>query len=76
MNELETAIKSLKIEKSRDPAGLISDIFREGVIGSDLKLSLLMMFNRMKDDITIPECLRTANVTMLYKKKCKLDLNN
>ena len=76
MEELETAIKSLKTGKSRDPEGMICDIFREGVIGSDLKLSLLMMFNQMKDQVTIPEMLRTATITMLYKKNSKTDLNN
>ena len=35
-----------------------------------------MMFNTMKDNISIPECLRTANITMIHKKKCKLDLTN
>ena len=49
---------------------------KEGVIGDDLKLSLLMMFNQMKKELEIPECLRTVNVTILRKKKCKLDLNN
>ena len=71
MEELETAIKSLKTVKSRDPEGMICDIFREGVIRSDLKLSLLMMFNRMKDEVTIPEMLRTATITMLYKRTIK-----
>ena len=35
-----------------------------------------MMFNQMKDELCIPDCLRTAHVTILHKKKCKLDLNN
>ena len=35
-----------------------------------------MMFNQMKDELIIPECLRTAHVTILHKKKCRLDLNN
>ena len=44
--------------------------------GKDLKQSLLMMFNQMKNKLVIPECLRTAHVTILHKKKCRLDLNN
>ena len=43
MNELETTLKSLTTEKSRDPEFLKCDIFKEGVIGDDLKLSVLMM---------------------------------
>ena len=69
MEELEFFLKSLKVETSRNPNNWIPEIFKDGVIGSDLKLSLLMMFNRMKDNIYIPECLRTANITMLYKNK-------
>ena len=74
--ELDKAIKSLKIRKSRDPENLICDIFREGVIGTDLKYSLLLMFNRMKDYMSIPNCLKMANITMIHKKGSKLDLNN
>ena len=76
MKELEKVLKSLKVGKSRDPNNWIPDIFKDGVIGSDLKLSLLMMFNRMKDNICIPECLRTANITMLYKNKSNVELKN
>ena len=76
MEELEKVLKSLKVGKSRDPDSWISEIFKDGVIGTDLKLSLLMMFNRMKDDISLPECLRTANITMLHKSKSKLELKN
>ena len=35
-----------------------------------------MMMNRMKDEIMIPDSLRRANITILHKKSCKLDLNN
>ena len=76
MNELEKVLKNLKNEKSKDFNGYINELFKEGVVGSDLKLSLLMMFNEMKNQVTIPECLRTAHVTILHKKKCRLDLNN
>ena len=34
------------------------------------------MFNKVKDEIYLPECFRTAQITMIHKKKCKLDLNN
>ena len=69
-------LKNLKNDKSKDFNGYINELFKEGVVGSDLRLSLLMMFNIMKDNISIPECLRTANITMIHKKKCKLDLTN
>ena len=45
MSDLERALGDLKNNKSRDPEGLINEIFKKGVIGDDLKLSLLSMFN-------------------------------
>ena len=36
----------------------------------------LMMMNKIKHDMKVPECLRRANITILHKKNCKLDLNN
>ena len=76
MFELEKVLKNLKRGKSKDFNGLICELFQEGVIGTNLKESLLMMFNEMKDDMSIPECLRTAHVTILHKKNCRTDLNN
>ena len=32
--------------------------------------------NRIKKDITVPEGLRRANITILHKKGIKLNLNN
>ena len=62
--------------KSRDPDPIVCDIFKEEVIGENLKESLLIIMNKMKDETIVPECIRTANITMLHKKKSKVDLNN
>ena len=45
MNDLENALKCLKNNKARDHAGYINEIFKTGVIGSDLKNTLLIIFN-------------------------------
>ena len=76
MTELEFTLKSLTTGKSRDPEFLKCDIFKENVIGDDLKLSILMMLNKMKEKSYIPPCFKVANITMLHKKKNKLDLTN
>ena len=76
MVELEKVLKSLKNGKSKDPNNYICELFKEGAIGKDLKLSILMMMNKMKTEVTVPECLRKANITILHKKNSKLDLNN
>ena len=41
-----------------------------------MKISILMMMNKIKHDMKVPECLKRANITILHKKNCKLDLNN
>ena len=76
MTELEKVLKSLKNGKSKDSEGFICELFKEGVIGTNLKESLLVMFNNMKDELAIPECLRTAHVTILHKKNCRMELAN
>ena len=35
-----------------------------------------MMMNRVKKELIIPQCMTRANITILHKKDCKLDLNN
>ena len=39
--DIDRALTSLKNNKSRDPHNLINEIFKPGVIGDDLKFSLL-----------------------------------
>ena len=76
MIELETTLKNLTPGKSRDPDNIICEIFKEDVIGYDLNMSVLIIMNKIKKEGIVPECMRTANITMLHKKKSKVDLNN
>ena len=62
--------------KSRDPENLVTEIFKEDAIGDDLKQSIVDLMNKMKEQLVIPECMRTANITMLHKKKCKSEIKN
>ena len=41
MKNLENAMKSLKKDKARDPNGWINDLFKDGVAGTNLKISML-----------------------------------
>ena len=76
-NQLDKVLASLKNNKSRDPHGLINELFKPGVIGNDLKKSLLTLFNKIKDNCFIPEFAQWANITSLYKGKGeRLDLKN
>ena len=53
MGELDQVLKSLKSGKSKDSNGYICELFKDGVIGGDLKASSILMFNHMKDELII-----------------------
>ena len=75
--DLDLVLKSLKKNKSRDPHGLINELFKPGVIGSDLKTSLLSLLNGIKRNCHFPEFIQWADITSIYKGKGeKLDLDN
>ena len=76
MNELEAALKDLKRNKSRDPEGYVNEIFKKEVIGDNLKMSMLTMFNKLKKTKTIPKFMNMANITTVPKKGSRLKLEN
>lgn len=76
IEDLERALKGLKNNKSRDHAGFVNEIFKPGVIGSDLKKSLLIMFNNLKAKNIIPNFMKYANITTIPKKGSLLELEN
>ena len=69
LNDLEKAIKSLKSGKCRDPEGLIKEIFKEKCLGENLKESLLILFNKIKETRIIPDFMQTTNICAIYKGK-------
>ena len=76
IHDLEKALKDLKRNKSRDSEGLINEIFKTDVIGSNLKSSLLILFNNLKKENVISEFMNYANITTVPKKGPKIDLQN
>ena len=76
MKDLETVLKTLQANKSRDPEGIDRSIFGMNTVGNDLKLSLLILFNNMKTRGIVPEFMRKATVTTIPKKGSKLLLKN
>ena len=76
MSDLETALKGLKTNKSRDNEGYVNEIFKPGVIGTDLKLSMLTMFNELKLYKMIPKFMRMPNITTVPKKGSLTLLDN
>ena len=48
MEELDKVLKNLKTGKCKDPDNFIFDLFKDGVSGSDLIKSILMLVNKIK----------------------------
>ena len=69
MKDLDKVLKNLKKQKSRDPHGLANDLFRPEVAGDDLKLAILKMMNKIKDDQKYPKCLELCNISSIWKSK-------
>ena len=67
MEDLEKALNNLKKKKARDSEGLKNKIFKLDVIGDNLKLSLLHMFNRLKSEKMIPKLFNITNITTVHK---------
>ena len=67
MNDLDKALKGLKTGKCRDPDGLIRELFKEEVIGEDLKKSMLVLFNKIKRTRKFPSFMRKINITTIFK---------
>ena len=76
MKDLETALKDLKTNKARDHEGLVNDIFKLNVIGDDLKRSLLLMLNKIKQERMIPMLMNITNITTVPKRGSRLLLDN
>jgi len=77
LENLDKVLKHLKNNKARDPNGLVNELFKQGVAGKDLKNSLLILFNKIKQENKIPDYLKLADVATIYKGKGnKTDLKN
>ena len=76
MRDLDDALKSLKNDKARDFEGYANEIFKEKIIGTNLKESLLIIFNKMKKENFVPKFLNFANITTVPKKGSVLELTN
>ena len=66
-NNLFDVLKILKNNKTRDPHGLINELFKPENIGHDLFQSLLLLFNQVKVELTFPEFMKYANIHTVYK---------
>ena len=67
--DLEKVLKSLKRSQSQDTMGVINELFMMEHIGDDLKISLLQLFNKIKNTNQIPNFFRKVYVTAIPKGK-------
>ena len=75
MKDLDIALAKLKNNKSRDFEGLSNELFKNN-IGTDLKKSLLLMFNKIKSQMFVPKFMNCANITTVPKKGSQIELKN
>jgi hypothetical protein len=67
--KLNKVIKSLKKNQTRDPNGMVNELFLPGVMGKDLESALIMLMNGVKSSFYIPHFLELADITSLFKMK-------
>ena len=72
MKDLDRVLKGLKNGKCRDPDGMIREIFKEEVLGEDLKESLLVLMNRTKESGIMPKFMNVVNIHAIYKGRGEL----
>ena len=69
MEQLERVLKKLKKRKAKDPMGLVNELFMMENIGDNLKESVLMLLNKIKEQMAEPEFMQLANITSFWKGK-------
>ena len=53
--------------ESRDPSGLLNELFKSPDIGKDLEKAILKLVNGMKSQSYIPDPVKMSNITTIYK---------
>ena len=76
IGEMDKALNDLNMNRAIDPDGLVSELFKPDAMGSDLKLSLLTMYNHIKSEGLIPEFMRKASITTIPKSGSIFELEN
>ena len=77
LNDLEKVAKTLKNNQTRDPNGMLNELFKENVMGQDMKSAVLQLMNRIKEKFELPKYMQIANFSTTYKNKgSRFDLEN
>ena len=76
MQDLEGVLGKVGQNKSTDPNGFNRSIFHLNCIGDNLKESLLVMFNKLKNQGIIPSFMKKATISTIPKPGSKFLLKN
>ena len=68
MSHLEAFLTKVGHNKAQDPEGINRSIFHSKCIGSNLKESLLVLSNKIKNRGEVPEFMKTAVISTIPKK--------
>jgi hypothetical protein len=63
LKDLNDVLKYIKKGKSRDLKGLSREIFHPAVIGENLMMSFLIIFNKLKEEGLIPSFMKRAIIS-------------
>ena len=69
MKDLRCSIKTLKNNKTRDPSGLLIELFKAPVIGQHLEDAILMLISGINCEYFIPPSVEMSNITTIWKQK-------
>ena len=69
IKDLRIAVKSLKNNKTRDPSGLLIELFKAPVVGKDLECAVLRLVNGIKSEYFVPINVQMSNITTIYKSR-------
>ena len=77
LEDLEKVIKTLKSNQSRDPNGMIGELFKPNIAGKDLKKAVIDLMNLVLTSFFMPEYLEYADITSLFKHRgSRMELSN
>ena len=69
VDDLKKVTKSLKNNQSRDPNGMLNELFKQGVAGNDVNQGVTQLMNKIKSSFFIPEYMQKADITTIFKNK-------
>jgi hypothetical protein len=69
LEDLEKVIKTLKSNQSRDPNGMIGELFKPNIAGKDLKKAVIDLMNLVLTSFFMPEYLEYTDITSLFKHR-------